>query len=133
MRVLLVDDEIHVRSAVSIMLQANHFEIVEAESGAVGLKKFKKSTFDLAIVDIYIPGMDGVRIIKALRSLAPNLPIIAMSGMRLKLSDQTALDYLSMLPTLPNVVCLLKPFRPDRLTAAIQHAISAGAVGTVAS
>ncbi|HZL31565.1 MAG TPA: response regulator [Pseudolabrys sp.] len=133
MRVLLIDDQPHVRLAVSIMLQAYHCQVVEAESGVVGLQKFKDTAIDLAIIDIYLPGMDGVKIIKALRGMSPNLPIIAMSGVSLNLSDRTALDYMSMLPYLSDIICLQKPFRPERLAEAIQKTMSAGGGAAAAS
>lgn len=133
MRVLLIDDQPHVRMAVSIMLQASHCQVIEAESGVVGLQKFKESAIDLAITDIYLPGMDGVKIIKALRGLSPNLPIIAMSGVSLNLSDRTALDYMSMLPYLADIICLQKPFRPERLAEAIQKTMNAGGAAATGS
>ena len=79
LRILVVDDQIYVRHTISLMRKSTEFEVIEAGSGREALTKFEESKFDLAIVDIYMPGMDGVKIIKSLRKNTPNLPVIAIS------------------------------------------------------
>jgi len=123
-RVLIIDDQLPVAKAISIALEAEGFRVVIADSGAVGLHKFDNSQFDVAIVDIYIPEMDGAKIIRALRERNPRLPIIAMSGVRFKETKRTALDLLPMAPGFSDVICLQKPVRPAALIEAIQKAIS---------
>jgi len=121
-RILVIDDQAHVRAAIFLTLQANGFEVVGVSSGAAGLKEFEESPFDLAIVDIFMPGLDGTKIIKMLRERVPNLPVVAMSGVPLKVSGRTALDFLPLAPDFANVSCLKKPFRPAELLQAIQDA-----------
>jgi CheY-like chemotaxis protein len=128
-RVLVIDDQHFVRSTIALILKAQGFEVVEVDRGAEGLKKLEQNAFDLAIVDIYMPGMDGVKIIKMMRQRAPDLPIIAMSGVQLNSSDKTALDYFSMVPELSIIPCLKKPFRPKELTEAIQKVMRVTACG----
>jgi CheY-like chemotaxis protein len=70
-----------------------------------------------------MPGMDGTKTIKVLRELKPNLPVIAISGVLLKSSGRTALDFLPLAPAFADVVCLQKPFRPNELFQAVQKAI----------
>jgi CheY-like chemotaxis protein len=123
-RVLVIDDQPHVRATISLALQAKGFQVVGADGGMEGLKLFDETQFDLAIVDIFMPGMDGAKIIKMLRERAPRLPIVAISGVTLKASGKTALDFIAMSPQLSNVICLQKPFRPPALLDAIQQAIS---------
>lgn len=122
-RVLVIDDQSYVRATVVTALRANGFEAVAVESGPAGLGASTKSTFDLAIVDIYMPGMDGIKVIKELRSRHTELPIVAMSGVQIGVSEHTALDHLSKVPGLYDVVCLRKPFRPHELLAAVQSAL----------
>jgi DNA-binding response OmpR family regulator len=100
---------------ISIVLRVNHFEIVEAASGAAGLQAFEGSNFDLAIIDIFLQGTNGVEVIRTMRERIPGFPIVAISGM-------TALDFVSDTPELSNVVCLQKPFRPVELVSAIEAA-----------
>jgi DNA-binding response OmpR family regulator len=117
-RVLIIDDQKDVRAMVAIVLRVNHFEVVEAESGAAGLKAFAESPFDAAIVDIFLGDTSGADVIATLRERAPALPIIAVSGM-------TALDFVDQSPHLANVVCLQKPFRPNDLLQALRKAQAA--------
>ena len=117
-RVLIIDDQKDVRAMVAIVLRVNRFEVVEAESGAAGLKAFAESPFDVAIVDIFLGDTSGVDVIASLRERAPGLPIIAVSGM-------TALDFMEQSPHLANVVCLQKPFRPNDLLQALRKAQAA--------
>ncbi|WP_440641236.1 response regulator [Bradyrhizobium sp. PUT101] len=117
-RVLIIDDQKDVRAMVAIVLRVNHFEVVEAESGAAGLKAFAESPFDAAIVDIFLGDASGADVIATLRERAPALPVIAVSGM-------TALDFVDQSPHLANVVCLQKPFRPNDLLQALRKAQAA--------
>jgi len=114
-RILVIDDQSDVRAMISIVLRINHFEIVEAANAAAGLQAFEDSDFDLAIVDIFLQGTNGFDIIRTMRERVPNLPIVAISGMM-------ALDVISALPELADVVCLQKPFRPNDLVRAIETA-----------
>jgi DNA-binding response OmpR family regulator len=114
-RILVVDDQSDVRAMISIVLRVNHFEIVEAASAEAALKAFESFSIDLAIVDIFLQGTNGLDLIKMMRERVPSLPIVAISGM-------TALDFVSVSPELANVVCLQKPFRPNDLVRAIAAA-----------
>ncbi|WP_439403149.1 response regulator [Bradyrhizobium sp. DASA03068] len=117
-RVLIIDDQKDVRAMIAIVLRVNRFEVVEAESGAAGLKAFAESPFDAAIVDIFLGDTNGVDVITALRERAPALPVIAVSGM-------TALDFMDQSPHLANLACLQKPFRPNDLLQALRKAQAA--------
>ena len=111
-RVLVVDDQADVRAMIGIVLRINHFEVVEAGTAAAGMKAFEESAFDLAIVDVFLQGINGVDLIIMMRERVPDLPIIAISGM-------TTLDFVTESPELSDVVCLQKPFRPNDLLGAI--------------
>jgi len=129
-RVLVIDDQPQVRSTVSTALAAKeNFQVVSVESGEEGMRVFKTADFDLVIVDLYMPGMDGTKTIKKLREQKQNLPVIAISGVLLKSTTRTALDFLPLAPAFADVVCLQKPFRPKELFDAVEKAISvAGAL-----
>ena len=117
-RVLIIDDQKDVRAMVAIVLRVNRYEVVEADSGAAGVKAFTEVGFDAAIVDIFLGDTSGVEVITTLRELAPSLPVVAVSGM-------TALDFMEQSPHLANVVCLQKPFRPNDLLQALRKAQAA--------
>lgn len=115
-RILVMDDQADVRAVVTLALRVKGFEVVGVDSGPAGLKAFEESKFDLAIVDIFLGGMNGADVIRILRERAPKLPIVAISGL-------TALDFLAASPELSNVACLQKPFRPTELLRAIELAM----------
>jgi CheY-like chemotaxis protein len=131
-RVLIIDDQSHVRAAISVTLQANGYEVVAVESGRLGLIElneavFNITPFDLVIVDIYMPDMDGVKLIRAVRERTPELPIIAISGALFRDSGRTVLDILPKSPHLAGITYLQKPFRPKELIQAIHGAIGVAA------
>ena len=117
-RVLVVDDQKEVRAMVAIVLRVNRFDVVEAESGAAGLKAFGEGAFDAAIIDIFLADTSGVDVMVAIRERVPGFPIVAVSGM-------TALDFMGEAPGLADVICLQKPFRPNDLLQALHKAQAA--------
>ncbi len=86
-----------------------------------GLEAFEDAAIDLAIVDIFLLGSNGVDVIASMRERVPGLPIVAISGM-------TALDFVADMPGLADVICLQKPFRPNELMAAMEAARAASPV-----
>jgi CheY-like chemotaxis protein len=72
------------------------------------------------MVDIFMPGMDGLETIRGFRERAPTVPIVAMSGFRFRNScTAPAPDFLGMAIKLGATYCLQKPFGPQQLMAAI--------------
>jgi CheY-like chemotaxis protein len=126
-RILVIDDQPHVRAMISVALEAHGIDVVAVESGRSGLREIGRSNFDLAIVDIFMPEMDGVKLIKSLRERIPDLPVIAISGEFLRPTGRNVLNILPMAPALTGITCLAKPFRPRELLAAIQTTIGAAA------
>jgi CheY-like chemotaxis protein len=132
-RILVIDDQKHVRTAIVLALRAKGFDVVGAESGQSGLTKFEQSEFDVVIADLFMPGIDGVTLINALRKLSSGQPVIAMSGVLLGASGRTALDQLPNISELADVVRLQKPFRPNDLLQAVAAALAVGAAPAGAS
>jgi DNA-binding response OmpR family regulator len=114
-RILVVDDEAPVRTMISIVLRVHGFEIVEAANAAAALKAIEGTSFDAAIVDIFLGGTNGFDLITLMRERTAELAVVAISGM-------AALDFVSQWPELTDVVCLQKPFRPNELMGAIETA-----------
>lgn len=123
--ILVIDDQKTVRLAVMTVLRANGFNVIEAADGIAGLKKFIEFGADLAIIDIYLPGVDGVNVIKQLRRRAPNLPIVAMSGVLIGTSQSSVMDMLPSAPGMSEIVCLHKPFKAAQLLMAVVRAFEA--------
>ncbi|HVY00067.1 MAG TPA: response regulator [Pseudorhodoplanes sp.] len=127
MRVLVVDDQLGVRTTLIMALQSAGFDVVAAENGAAALKEFASSRFDVAIIDVYMPGVDGVKLIKTFRERRSDFPIVAMSGVLLGDSERTALDFIVSMPGMSNVTCLKKPFRMPELLTALRTAVEMAA------
>ncbi|WP_431203960.1 response regulator [Bradyrhizobium betae] len=124
-RVLVIDDQKGVRAMIAMVLRVNHYDVVEAESGAEALRAFGESPFDAAIVDIFLAETSGVDVMATIRERVPGFPIVAVSGM-------TALDFVGEAPDLEGVVCLQKPFRPNDLLQALKTAQGQAATGEAA-
>ncbi len=81
-RILLVDDEAQVLFVVreSLKRLGTHCEIITAQDGYEALTLYEESPFDLVITDVKMPGMDGIQLTEALRTIAPQTPVIWMTG-----------------------------------------------------
>ena len=80
-RILIVDDETHLRTLVRPYLEADGYEVVEAATGPAGLAAIERGAIDLAIVDVMLPGFDGVELVKKVRE-TNDLPIILLTARR---------------------------------------------------
>lgn len=79
-RILVIDDEPFVREALERVLQSPAINVVGAADAAAGLAILRNSPVDLVIIDVILPGMDGVEAIKEIRRDHPAVRIIAISG-----------------------------------------------------
>ncbi len=118
-RILVIDDDNSVRTAIKTLLEHEGYEVVVATDGRSGLDAFETTAFDLLIVDIFMPGMDGLETIKHLKRRAPLVPIVAISGFMFRDSSVPAPDFLSMATKLGAAYSLHKPFRPRDLSEAV--------------
>jgi two-component system, OmpR family, KDP operon response regulator KdpE len=120
-RVLVVDDEPQIVRALSINLRARHYEVATAASGAEALEVAARHRPDVVILDLGLPDLDGVEVIRGLRGWSA-APIIILSGRsdstdKVDALDAGADDYLT------------KPFAVDELLARIR-AVSRRATST---
>ena len=118
-RILLVDDDVAVRLVLRTVLERAGHHVVLAECGHDGAAAIEAFAFDLAIVDIFMPGMNGFDTIKLFRQSAPTLPIIVISGYVFREADGPAPDFFRMATDLGAAVCLRKPFKPAALLRAV--------------
>jgi len=79
-RILVIDDEMLVREALQRVLTSTTVSVIAAADADEGLTTLRESPVDLVIIDVVLPGMDGVAAIKEIRRHHPALPIIAISG-----------------------------------------------------
>ena len=79
-RILVVDDDRHTRLAIGIWLKQCGFRVAIADGGESGLTALNDGTFDLMMVDVFMPNMRGFESIRVFHSHAPTVPLIAISG-----------------------------------------------------
>ena len=107
-RILVVDDEFVVRDSLKEWLTDEGFQVHMAESGTEALETLAKEAFHLMLLDIKMPGMGGVEVLKRSKELQPELPVVMMTAYAtvetaVEAMKTGALDY------------LMKPFDPDTL------------------
>jgi DNA-binding response OmpR family regulator len=79
-RILVVEDHDDTREALAVLLRTEGYEIAVAADGEAGLASARTSQPDVAIVDIFLPGKDGVAVIEELRRDLPTVTTIAVSA-----------------------------------------------------
>lgn len=80
--ILAIDDEEHILELLSYNLESNGFRVLTAESGEEGLKILKKENVDLVLLDIMLPGIDGLEMLKRIRKnpVTAELPVIMLTA-----------------------------------------------------
>jgi len=121
LRILVVDDDTAVRSAIKLILEHDGHDVTLADSGRAGIAAAQAGHFNLVICDIFMPGMDGIEAITALHKNNPRMPVIAMSGFMFRDGQNPAPDYLSLSTKLGAAYSLRKPFRPNELLKAVRE------------
>jgi DNA-binding NtrC family response regulator len=114
-KVLLIDDEETLLEYMSKRLLREGFTVKAASSGEEALQAARKEHFDVAVVDLKMPGIDGVETQKGLKKIQPYLQCIVLTGhgsieSALKSGQQDAFQY------------LLKPIEHENLVEAIKEA-----------
>jgi CheY-like chemotaxis protein len=115
--VLVIDAGPSVRTAVAAWLEQRGVDALVVDSAAAGHQHL---AVDLAIIDIFMPEMDGLQTIRGFSRRTPRVPVIAVSGPLPRDRYETAPDFLRMAGGLGAAFCLRKPFAADRLIAAIE-------------
>ena len=116
--ILLIDDEESVRMLFQMALAQAGYRVLTAESGSHGLRLIQQQEVDLALVDIFMPEMDGLELIRLLRAARPTSKIIAMSG------GSWEWDYLDTAKQLGANSTLKKPFSLQELLAAVSSQLN---------
>jgi CheY-like chemotaxis protein len=123
-RVLVVDDDPMVCIAIELYLERQDFQVTIADGGETGLRALVSASFDLMIVDIFMPHMRGFESIRVFHERAPAIPLIAMSGYAFANANSPAPDFLRMALELGASRCLRKPFAPAALLSEINECLA---------
>jgi two-component system KDP operon response regulator KdpE len=116
LRVLVIDDEPAIRRFLRLSLAAQGYLVLEAESGESGYALLQRNAVDVVILDLGLPGVSGLDILKRLRESGSSVPVIVLSsrsdeGGKVAALDMGADDYVT------------KPFGMDELLARIRAAV----------
>ncbi|MEK7775377.1 MAG: response regulator transcription factor [Candidatus Zixiibacteriota bacterium] len=78
--VLLVEDDHNLAEGLTLNLEAEGYQVVHVADGSVALDTFSKGNFDIVLLDIMLPGMDGLTICRELRSRGATLPVLFLTA-----------------------------------------------------
>lgn len=114
-RLLIVDDELHVRTSLAAWFRDDGYSVETASSGQNALEQLGKAAADIMLVDIKMPGMDGLELQRRVRELAPETTVIIMTAhasvdTAILAMKEGAYDYIT------------KPFDPEDVSRLVQKA-----------
>ena len=92
-RILVVDDEESMCQYLSILLRKEGYEVLTANSGSEALRVLESESVDLVMTDIQMPKMDGIQLLKGIKGLDPNIPVIIMTAYA---SEQSAIEAVNL-------------------------------------
>jgi CheY-like chemotaxis protein len=112
MRILVIEDNLDLRDYLRLALETQGYQVLTARNGEEALGYLNGHPVDVVLTDIFMPEMDGIETIAALRKLFPDIRVIAMSG-------RPGVDYLGVARELGVTRTLRKPFDIEELLAAL--------------
>jgi len=86
--ILVIDDEPGIRDLLDTLLSRKGYDVVLADSGQNGLEVFRRARPDVIVLDLKMPGMNGVTVLQQIRSLNPTQPVIVLTGAATPESEQ---------------------------------------------
>ena len=115
--VLVADDEAATRMIVASQLTEAGFTVVEAEDGEQAIQHLKKQKFEVALLDIKMPNVDGIEVLKYIRQHVPETKTIILTGfadleLAMEAMELGAIDFFN------------KPFSIDEVIASVKQAVS---------
>ncbi len=115
-RILIIDDEAVIREGIKQTMCLEGYQVELASNGKTGLSKLQKDNFQVVVTDLKMPGMHGIEVLKAIRVLQPDVPVIIITGYAtvdsaVEAMKNGAFDYLT------------KPFLPEQISEKINSAL----------
>jgi CheY-like chemotaxis protein len=127
--ILVIDDDQAVLATIKVLLERAAHAVEAVDNSRAGLRLLERCDFDLLIVDIFMPGMDGFETMKLVHQSRPEMPVIVISGQQFRLASERQPDFLHMATRLGAVSSLQKPFKPFELMAAVASSLSDSSSG----
>ena len=112
-KILIVDDERSIRNTLREILEFEKYQVEEAKDGMEALVKIKSGKFDVVLLDIKMPKMDGMETLERVRLMAPDTPVIMISGHAnidgaVEAVKKGAFDFISKPPDLNRLLITLR-------------------------
>src|SRR5512138_95529 len=79
-KILVVDDEEVIRESLKRVLESEGNQVALSESGFSAIEKLQNESFHIVITDLKMPGMSGMEVLRAIRVLQPEVPVIFITG-----------------------------------------------------
>jgi len=79
-KILVIDDEPAILELIAMVLEDGGYTVQTVSDGAAGLDKVRQEPFDLVFLDISMPEMDGITVLKEIRKIAPDISVIMLTG-----------------------------------------------------
>ena len=79
-RVLIIDDEELIRTSLGMILEFHGYEVILAEDGSVGIDAYKTGKFDIVLLDLRMPGVDGYQVLKSINFQEQGSRVICFTG-----------------------------------------------------
>lgn len=119
-RILVIDDDLYVCFTIKTILERRGHNVVIAECGHRGIAFTELYSFDVVIVDIFMPGLNGLETIKLIRRSEPDVKIVAISGYRFREGRSSAPDFFRMSIELGASCYLRKPFTATEVVETVE-------------
>ena len=115
-RILVIDDEAAIRESLRMTLEYEGYEVLLAPTGQDGITSAERDAPDLVLLDVKMPGMDGLEVLERLRLINETLPVIVVSGhgtisTAVEATKKGAFDFIE------------KPFASERVLVALRNAL----------
>src|ERR1700704_6392471 len=115
-RILVIDDEAAIRDSLRMTLEYEGYEFLGAATGQEGLALAERDAPDIVLLDVKMPGMDGIEVLDRLRALNDSLPVIVISGhgtigTAVEATKKGAFDFIE------------KPFASERVLVSLRNAL----------
>ena len=78
-KTLIVDDDPNIREVLSVLLSSEGYDVTEAENGTMALEKVNSMAFDIVILDIMMPDMDGIEVCRRIREKS-SVPVLFLTA-----------------------------------------------------
>lgn len=115
-KILVVDDEIIIRKSCERALTPEGFEVVSVASGHEALEILEKGSFPVVLLDLKMPDMDGIEVLKKITTDWPGTRVIMITG-------YSTADTVEQVLNLGAYSHIKKPFTPDALLASVRNAL----------